>query len=100
MANEKIETNSKFYSYTDKVIKDEEGNVIDGDRLLDGMILRFTNGMLHSQGGPAVETKEGHMEFWKHGKLHREDGRPAVTTICPENTGEYREFWENGVRIK
>lgn len=91
-------TKSKFISYTDKICRDTDGKLINGDRLYTKMILRFDNGKLHGENGePAVETIDGHMEFWRHGRLHRKGG-PAVTTICSENTGEYQEFWENGVR--
>lgn len=44
---------------------------------------------------PAVET-EGHIEYWRNGKLHRDNGLPAIST----NDFSEEEWWENNNRIK
>ena len=44
---------------------------------------------------PAYE-EEGHLEYWRHGLLHRDNGQPAVIA---EN-GRVKEWWVNGVFIK
>ena len=44
---------------------------------------------------PAVE-KEGHIEFWRQNKLHRQDGEPAVIS----EGFAVKEWWENGIRIR
>ena len=68
------------------------------------VILRFRNGLLDGDiyvndryvtTKPAVEAC-GHIEYWRAGKLHRDDGLAAVSS-CGFTT---KEFWENGVRIK
>lgn len=71
------------------------------------LLLRFINGFLDGdifdadgnflQQKPAVEslTAEGHQEYWRRGRLHRDDGLPAVIA----RGLSVREFWENGERI-
>ena len=44
---------------------------------------------------PAVDT-DGHIEYWRKGKLHRDDGLEAVYT----DGFTTKEYWENGIRIK
>jgi hypothetical protein len=77
-----------------------EGTVVSGD----GYILRFFNGFLDgviktSKGGfaslPAVES-HGHLEWWRSGRLHRDNGLPAVIT---ENFTRC-EWWVNGKRVR
>ena len=38
----------------------------------------YLNGNLHREGGPAIEYARGSKCWYKDGKRHREDGRPAV----------------------
>lgn len=89
---------------TGTVWVDEKGEVLTGERLIrDGelgtegsgdLILRFdSDGLLHGDGRPAVEGS-GHLEYWRHGSLHREYGLPAV--IC--NSYKDKECWVNGKR--
>ena len=92
-------TKARFLHYTDKICRNNDGNIQDGDILLPGMIMRFKNGLLHAEGEPAISCTDGHLEYWKHGKLHAV-GQAAVTTIREDANGNvYEEFWENGVHI-
>ena len=97
---------------TNSIQKDENGNPCEGIRLLADaydngkrVILRFRNGMLDgdlfdNEGNlvvqkPAVEA-EGHQEYWRANRLHRDNGEPAVYS----NGFTEKEWWENGNRIK
>lgn len=105
---------SKFIKFnnTDIQQKDENGNPINGtvvyaedyDRGVV-TVLRFIDGYLDgdlfdSNGNflmqkPAVDS-EGHQEYWRKNKLHRDNEEPAVysdgfTTL---------EYWQNGKRIE
>lgn len=66
------------------------------------IIMRFRHGLLDGDSftkdgklvvQPAVET-EGHIEYWRKGKLHRDDGLEAVYT----DGFTTKEYWENGER--
>lgn len=94
-----METKARFLQYTDKICRDESGRIQDGDILLPKMIMRFKNGLLHGEGEPAVSCTDGHLEFWKNGHLHKDDG-PAVVNIMEQEDGiDYEEYWINGERI-
>jgi hypothetical protein len=77
-----------------------QGEIIAGDGT--GTILRFVNGLLDGDaitgGGiislPAVEAP-GHLEWWRQGKLHRDNGLPAVIS---DNLSVY-EWWVDGKQI-
>ena len=64
------------------------------DPLVESMVLlRLKNGVLDGGQLPAVECEDtGHVEYWKDGLLHRENGLPAVIT----NFGTQEEFWREG----
>ncbi len=65
----------------------------DDPAVFDDCILRFKNGLLDGGDKPAVECPEtGHAEYWKNGRLHRDDGLPAVIT----NSGDREEYWLDG----
>ena len=79
---------------------------LDANALDQGkkIILRFRNGLLDGDiylndqyitTKPAVETS-GHIEYWREGKLHRDNGLAAVSS-CGFTK---KEFWKDGVRIK
>jgi hypothetical protein len=82
---------------------DGEGNPLQGHIVTaGGVILRFIDGLL--DGGmatargeayclPAVESP-GHLEWWKAGRLHREDG-PAVVS----DNFRLSEWWQNGKKL-
>lgn len=86
---------------------DKNGKPLNGVRITEDKrtILRFRDGYLdgdiYSMDGrlitvkPAVE-KEGHIEFWRQNKLHRQDGEPAVIS----EGFTVKEWWENGIRIR
>lgn len=94
-----METKARFLQYTDKICRDEEGKIQDGDILLPKMIMRFKNGLLHGDGEPAVSCMDGHLEYWKNGKLHSDVG-PAILTIMEDENGHtYEEYWKNGEHI-
>ena len=105
-----METKSLFYVDSETLIRsfDENGNPAEGTRTTtkDGkeIILRFRHGLLDGYSftkegklivQPAVET-EGHIEYWREGKLHRDDGLEAIYT----DGFTVKEFWKNGERIK
>lgn len=105
-----METKSLFYVDSETVIRsyDENGNLAEGTRMTvkndKEIILRFRHGLLDGDSftkdgklivQPAVET-EGHIEYWREGKLHRADGLEAVYT----DGFTVKEYWENGIRIK
>ena len=105
-----METKSLLYVDSGTLISsfDENGNLAEGTRLTvkndKEIILRFRNGLLDGDSftkegklivQPAVET-EGHIEYWRKGKLHRDNNLPAVST----NGFTEEEWWENGNRIK
>lgn len=105
-----METKSLFYVDSETVIRscDENGNLVEGTRMTvkndKEIILRFRHGLLDGDSftkdgklivQPAVET-EGHIEYWREGKLHRDDGLEAVYT----DGFTTKEYWEKGIRIK
>lgn len=94
-----METRARFLEYTDKICRDESGNLLDGDILLPECIMRFKNGLLHGEKEPAVSCMDGHLEYWKNGKLHQVSGPAIVSIREDENGNTYQEFWENGERI-
>jgi hypothetical protein len=90
---------------TNDICRDKNGQPLEGTIVTeDYFIHRFRNGLLDgdtiSTNGlvnamPAVEGF-GHLEYWRKGKLHRDQGLPAV--IAERFT--HKEWWENGKRIK
>lgn len=106
-----METKSLFWKNENTLIRsfDENGKPAEGTRITktkEGKhtILRFKKGLLDgdfSEDGvnlvvqPAVET-EGHIEYWRKGMLHRDNGLPAVST----NGFSENEYWENNKRVK
>lgn len=105
------ETNSLFWKDEDTAIRSfaEDGSPCEGTRICKGrdgndVILRFRNGLLDGDSflrdgrritQPAVET-EGHVEYWREGMLHRDDGLAAVAS----NGFSEKEFWEHNKRIR
>lgn len=108
------ESKSKFILLNNTDIRklDEEGNPITGEvvyvpdykkgkktllRYIDGLL----NGDLIGKNGkiimqrPAVES-EGHQEYWRSNKLHRDNGEPAVYT----DGFTTKEWWYEGQRQK
>jgi hypothetical protein len=83
--------------------RDKEGRPLEGTVITeDGIIRRFRNGLLDGDSytpegkritQPAVEGP-GHLEYWREGKLHRDQGLPAVSS----RGFHCREWWVEGVR--
>ncbi len=105
-----METTSLFYKDSETLIRsfDENGKPAEGVRMMnkDGkeIILRFRHGLLDGDSftkngkrivQPAVET-EGHIEYWRGGMLHRDDGLEAVYS----NGFTTKEYWENGKKLE
>ena len=105
-------TLSLFYAGDDTPITstDENGLSAEGLRIgkdRDGneVLLRFRHGFLDGDSfakngtpltQPAVERpSDGHLEYWRQGRLHRDNGEAAV--IAAGFTK--KEYWVNGVRI-
>jgi hypothetical protein len=87
-----------FLGFQGKSVYDEESSVpVSGDRIIQGVVIRFEGGYLHGgkdPGGeaqPAVECGDAHTEWWEGGYLHREDG-PAVIS----EFGDWEEYWNRG----
>lgn len=88
-----------------EICLDKAGNPLEGSVITeDGYIHRFKDGLLDgtrtTAGGitivqPAVEGP-GHLEYWKAGALHRDDGLPAVISEGLKR----REWWVNGELIR
>ena len=107
------ETRSLFYAGEDTVITstDENGLPAEGLRIgkdKDGneVLMRFLHGFLDGDSfdrngkpltQPAVERPcDGHIEYWRQGKLHRDGSEAAVITA---GFGE-KEYWVEGVKVK
>lgn len=105
-----METKSLFYVDSETLIRsvDENGNPAEGTRTTikndKEIILRFRHGLLDGDSftkegklivQPAVETS-GHIEYWRAGKLHRDNGLEAISS---ENF-TVKEYWENGIRVE
>ena len=94
MAEDLTKTKARFLKFQGKTVKDENGNLLEGDEMKDGAITRWHNGMLDGQGQPAVElfTPESgaHIEFWEQGHLKK---------VATDNFNT-EEIWENDKRIK
>ena len=88
-------TVARFLMYQGLTFIDEAKQIAHGYYDLGDLLVRLDeNGLLHGQDEPAIQTENGHLEWWNHGVLHRMDA-PAVLS----SYGEYQERWENGRRI-
>ena len=91
-----------FRNYQYVRIITEEGNLADGDYILEDIIIRCKEGLLNDsidENGeelPALETRDGnHREHWKNGVLHYENG-PAIV----DNIDNYEYWFNNGKEYK
>jgi hypothetical protein len=87
-----------FLKFAGKKIWDGEAKeAISGDRVIQGVVIRFAGGYIHGgkdpegNGQPAIECADSHTEWWDSGYLHREDG-PAVVS----DFGDWEEYWDHG----
>ena len=90
-----------FKSYQHRRILLKEGEIADGDFIIDGMTVRIRNGLLNDATGedgsplPAIMTADSrHIEHWKDGVLHC-DGEPAVI----DAVDQYEEWWLHGRQV-
>jgi hypothetical protein len=104
-----VETQSDSYHLesngTADLCRDQNGGLLEGTVITeDGIVRRFHNGLLdgdsHTPEGklitqPAVEGP-GHHEYWREGKLHRDDGLPAVSS----RGFRHREWWTEGEYLR
>ena len=92
----KPNTAARFTHLAGQQLTDEHGKPLLNDTIEKdtGAILRFKNGFLDGGRLPAIECDDAHLEFYKDGQLHREDG-PAVIS----DYGKVKEYWKNGHRI-
>lgn len=105
-------TLSLFYADADTAITstDENGLPAEGlrigkDKDENDVLLRFRHGYLDGDSfdrngtlltQPAVERpSDGHLEYWRQGKLHRDGGEAAV--IASGFT--QKEYWVNGMQV-
>lgn len=79
-----------------------DGDAYDKDKTK--IILRFRNGLLdgdiyvegkYVRTKPAVEAPNGHIEYWRAGKLHRDGELAAVSS----DGFTHKEYWINGERV-
>jgi hypothetical protein len=91
------------WNYERRRVTDGRGRPVDGvEKYKDiKIVMRFRWGRLDGDPDrgkvvrPAYE-EEGHLEYWRDGLMHRDNGSPAVIS---EN-GAVREWWVNGVFIR
>ena len=88
-----------FSNYQNVRIITEEGTLANGDYILDDVIIRCKNGLLHDSTDEvgellaAIETRDGnHLEHWKNGVLHC-DNAPAVV----DNVDNYKKWYIEGM---
>lgn len=86
-----MKTKARFLFFQDVQLTDKNDIPLRDDVLLkDGSILRFDdNGYLDG----TIETGDGYVEFFRHGKLH---GTPAVVS----QDLKYAEHWSYGTLNK
>lgn len=60
---------TRYEQYVGKRFRDDEGNLREGDIYKDGVIMRFRNGYLDGGEDPAIETGDGHIEYWSEGQI-------------------------------
>ena len=99
-----MQTKSLFFKGNPVKSFDENEKPCQGARIYSGIVIvRFKDGYLDGDTvidgttivQPAVEA-EGHIEFWRKGVPHRDEGLPAIST---SGFSEH-EYWENGKRLQ
>jgi hypothetical protein len=88
-----------FLKFLGNNIYDTElGTALEGQRRIDGTILRFKGGKIHGgkdvEGNdqPAIECTDVHTEWWEDGLIHKDNG-PAIIS----QFGDWEEYWNHGV---
>ena len=64
----------------------------------DKGIIYYKDGKKHREDGPAVELKNGTMEWWIDGQRHRDDG-PACIYKDPDEGDFFYEWFRNDERV-
>jgi hypothetical protein len=91
-----LESNGKQEICRNESEKPLEGPVITADNFIHRFRAGLLDGTLTTEViQPAVEGP-GHLEYWNEGKLHRDDGLPAVISDGLRK----REWWVNGEFVK
>jgi len=80
-----VRVDAKAWNKGKKIILRFRNGLLDGDIYVNGQYIRTK---------PAVET-DGHIEYWREGKLHRDGGLAAVSS----DGFTHKEYWINGERI-
>jgi hypothetical protein len=104
-------SSSRMLKYSGKTLTTPDGELKNGDDYRSqnslgfahpGVITRWRDGKLGDGSGlPAVEFADTHTEYWKEGRLHRDEINenglllPAVIS----DYGEITEYWLNGIRV-
>jgi hypothetical protein len=60
----------------------------------DGTNIHITDGRLHREDGPALETSDGTSYYFIDGALHRDNG-PAICSADPKHC----HWYKHGIRI-
>lgn len=77
-----------------QMYKDHQTILRFHDGLLDGDV--YANDGTVKKVKPAVESADGSVEYWRKGRLHRDDGLPAVQSMLQGIS----EWWINGSLVK
>ena len=93
-SNNIVRTEARYVDYQGQIFLDRDGNPAKGDSQIGDTIFRFKDGYLDGSGEPAIETTDGHLEFWHKGYLHKDDG-PAIIS----GYGKVCEYWKGGIRV-
>jgi len=64
----------KYWYDSDGELHREDGPAME---TIDGTKAWCFHGQFHRKNGPAIEFSDGHIQWLVHGKLHREDGPAA-----------------------
>ena len=88
-------TKARYLHLTDEIFKKKDGSPFLGDFVKDDVLFRCRGIEGKLDGGDSYAIGDGdHLEYWKNGKLHRENG-PAIVSLCED----YKEYWVNGQRV-
>lgn len=88
------DSKSKFKEFIGVPVLGKDGELLDGENTMNGgTLVRFRHGYIDGGGRPAIQYKDGGIEFWTKGFPH---GSPAVIM----NDGQHEEYWVMGELIK
>ena len=86
-----------FLHLAGEIQRRPDGHIFKGDFVKDGVLFRCRgdSGLIDGGDDFAIQ-KDGHIEFWKNGKLSRD---PAIGPAVVSLYGDYAEYWLDGTRI-